>query len=681
MDEKLVKYTPHAHTRCSVSFGVSVTEHEVYPLYTNLDLHDKFELTYHVAPKLGFSLYYLLYIANHGVAPYATIRAAYSAAVPMDKSLVKMRLCFDAKGVVPNATINSTGLKVKNTLCTLLGAQSIKHAQIFNPERFAASPGGIPPNIRYTDKILLWGRTVMFALGLGPFGWDACTLLKALPARLRDVDVLLMDDNMRFALDDAAKKAQYAGIDDIMHGGAGWWFMGYRIVDIDVHAHLRATSRNPLGIAELIRLHNNNLALYIPPPAEIPAGVADILASWDSSSASPSSPSSPSATMDQISVLTGGLERIRTSKFPHVLRLDSKGVKINKIKNDKLLKVAVAQDDDKLIDLELTRIFTTDQNAEREMSPEELLDGINNGNIYTAHSRIDGGVEVKPVHMYGVAAEDEEIPADDTIVSVHGGKMEAYKVDLGKETDYLVKSLMLRLKHNKKNLFVELDDKLVTELLGLATDKFIYKFMNISKMTWIYALAARPLFFEIVHWLEGLISRACKERDFDIEGNLIKWKRIDREEGIDSSSIVLYRFDEISQKIGFEYLGQFKYPGFCPWEPDVRLRKLMDFPLTEWLEWLERFYKNEMIDIQIQLDDMKEFIKKITITAPPTFTKIKYTVDRKVPIREALLQKVLAHQGNLKLWEDYLVAWTKIMSSLTARWMTTVVAQTNRAFD
>jgi len=242
-------------------------------------------------------------------------------------------------------------------------------------------------------------------------------------------------------------------------------------------------------------------------------------------------------------------------------------------------------------------------------------------------------------------------------------------------------------------------------LLSLPDKEFSQIYAKKFKLYCPFSDALKPLFTAIKEYFENLIKMICEELKIDINMYINKWNIIDKNEGVNTSSIILYQFgkdkefmneimrltesnksliNEAKQKILLliNYINnneKWSYIGWCPHAPDIRIKHLVSFPLDIIFDILEFLNQREYIESQ------REFISDLRIEeilsdlpkAPSRKTDINKRYNnskikkKKITSKTArnkitkMIRKLNKNRNILLEWENYYISFAKTYSILS----------------
>ena len=164
-----------------------------------------------------------------------------------------------------------------------------------------------------------------------------------------------------------------------------------------------------------------------------------------------------------------------------------------------------------------------------------------------------------------------------------------------------------------------------------------------------------------------------------------KWEKINDDYNLDSSSIILYMLNparDVDQKTVLPLrkygikIKEFRYPGFCPYEPHKRLIRLLKFPLNDFVKTIKK------LDPHIQLPNYEKIEKNISallkrktlkfpnkkITKKPPSSLLNESPETRLKLLKWYVNTILDFRKSLakegKKIEDYYIDLAKTLKKV-----------------
>ena len=314
-----------------------------------------------------------------------------------------------------------------------------------------------------------------------------------------------------------------------------------------------------------------------------------------------------------------------------------------------------------------------------------------------------------------------------------------YSRAVGEECEFHMRDILISLKYieldnldssefevlgtdeKRENIFKKLSDifrlkksgeesilKEIKYLLSLSDEKLSYIYVRRFKLYFVFSDSIKPLFMSMKDYFQDQVKILADELNIDFKSYVNKWTEIDKKENIGSSSVVLYQLgkdksftDDIKEKAHnletntlIDYItdiNKWRYLGFCPYEPTLRMRHLLDFPLDMFFNMMsdpkyveEQVEKIRILDIQNIQTPEPPFSSKSLSTAlrgvrgcPSTDIQLdslpysELTNEQIIELIEKLICRLDSIKPILQTWEKYYINFSKIYSDLSKKFYDT----------
>lgn len=291
-------------------------------------------------------------------------------------------------------------------------------------------------------------------------------------------------------------------------------------------------------------------------------------------------------------------------------------------------------------------------------------------------------------------------------VSIYDGGNE-YSRAVGEECEFHMRDILISLKYidldnlddyqQRDGIFESISEifrlesykeedilKEIQHLLSLSDDKLSSEYSTRFKLYSVFADAVKPLFIGIKNYFETQVKILSDYLNIDLNAYVNKWKRINKEENINSDSVILYQLGkdknfitDIKEKAHnletdslIDYITdktKWSYLDFCPCEPSLRMKHLLDFPLNIFFNMLpDPKYIEEQIEKINSLG-----IQNIEVPVSPQNHKKKGGVNN-ISLTIELIEKLICRLDNIKpllqAWEKYYIEYAKIYSELAKKY-------------
>lgn len=324
------------------------------------------------------------------------------------------------------------------------------------------------------------------------------------------------------------------------------------------------------------------------------------------------------------------------------------------------------------------------------------------------------------INIYKIGGYDNIGKNRSRTITVYSGTSE-FRRSIGDECTFQIRDIILNAKYidfkkDKEHVLSEVSsmfklrgksyDKINEEmknLLSLSNEKLAQIYVNRFRLYSVFSDTIRPLFMAIREYFENQIKILCSNININITSYIKKWEEYDRENNINSSSVILYQLgkdkdflEELKIKYDqkqhintfIEYVSdtnRWNYKGYCPYEPVKRMKLLLAFPLNEIFDILSAHDKSDYVDKQkkkinqLYMGDLKviPIPYNIDLDKLSDSQKMDYISDDESSVNatpnpifettQKLICKLHDVKPILEKWEEYYIETSKIFSELGNR--------------
>jgi hypothetical protein len=264
---------------------------------------------------------------------------------------------------------------------------------------------------------------------------------------------------------------------------------------------------------------------------------------------------------------------------------------------------------------------------------------------------------------------------DPDIISVYVGGGKSAAIVSGGGVNYSLRDIDINmelangdlLEHHINYTFKLANTEELDTWLKSTDQIFIQRCVRKFKLHSIYSNALKGFFFDLVGVFQSAVLDIIELLGFDKEAKLKEYKKIDKKQNLESSSIILYMFgkdENVNNALKKDnpalhsYITdpeKWQYKGWCPLVPDIRFKFLLGFPFEQVFKYLK---------IDFDFNGIASELKEIKVISPPEKldnTKehdeyLSLSYDEKVKKLHSLIK---SHEDKLKEWENYYIEAAK----------------------